>query len=123
MSTRVLIVEDLQRTQSLLADMFEHLGGFRTVACFATEAEARQWVADRPREWDLAVVDLVLAQGSGLGVIERCKAMAPGSTVVVFSSYATPGVRAHCLKLGADAVFEKDETSAFMAYCAAFHQA
>ena len=119
MSIRVLIVEDLKRTQSLLADMFEHLGGFAVVACHATEAEARQWVADHPGEWDLAVVDLVLAEGSGLGVIERCKAMSPRAKVVVFSSYATPGVRAHCLKLGADAVFEKDETSAFIAYCAA----
>ncbi len=119
MSIRVLIVEDLKRTQSLLADMFEHLGGFAVTACFATEAEARQWVAEHPGEWDFAVVDLVLAEGSGLGVIERCKAMSPLAKVVVFSSYATPGVRAHCLKLGADAVFEKDETSAFIAYCAA----
>lgn len=123
MATRVLIVEDYKRTQSLLADMFDHLGDFPLVGVFGTEAEARQWVADHPGDWDLAVVDLVLGQGSGLGVIERCKARAPDAKVVVFSSYATPGVRSHCLRLGADAVFEKDETAAFIAYCAALQSA
>jgi DNA-binding NarL/FixJ family response regulator len=117
--TRVFIVEDLKRTQSLLADLFDHLGGYEIVGTHATEAEAKAWLEEHSRDWDLAVVDLVLEQGSGLGVVERCRSRNPDGRVVVFSSYATPGVHAHCLRLGADAVFEKSETAPFIAYCAA----
>ncbi|HZN47119.1 MAG TPA: hypothetical protein VFB71_05820, partial [Ramlibacter sp.] len=49
-------------------------------------------------------------------VIRRCKAEPGGGQVVVFSSYATPGVRQHCLDLGADAVFDKSETRGFITW-------
>ena len=65
----------------------------------------------------LAVIDLVLEQGAGLEVIRRCRADPTGGKVVVFSSYATPGVREHCLELGADAVFDKHAPQEFIAWC------
>jgi hypothetical protein len=33
---------------------------------------------------------------------------------VVFSGYASPVLRQHCTRLGADAMFHKDETEAFV---------
>jgi DNA-binding NarL/FixJ family response regulator len=119
---RVLLVEDLKRTRSLMEDLFHSLGGFRVTGTTGTEAEAKLWLDERHGACDLVVVDLVLEQGSGLGVIERCRVRAPQAKVVVFSSYATPGVSAHCLRLGADAVFDKGEPSAFVAYCAGLVQ-
>lgn len=116
---RVFLVEDLKRTQSLIKDLFHSLGGFRVAAVASTEAEAKLWLEEHRGGWDLAVVDLVLDQGSGLGVIERCRCSSPAAKVVVFSSYATPGVSRHCRKLGADAVFDKAEPGAFVAWCAA----
>jgi CheY-like chemotaxis protein len=115
---RVFLVEDLKRTQSLIEDLFHSLGGFRVDAIASTEAEAKLWLDEHRDGWDLAVVDLVLEQGSGLGVIERCRRHSPAAKVVVFSSYATPGVDRHCRKLGADAVFDKAEPAAFVAWCA-----
>jgi DNA-binding NarL/FixJ family response regulator len=114
---RVFLVEDLQRMRGLLTDLFASLGGFRVVAAASTEAEARLWLDDNPRGWDLAVVDLVLEQGAGMNVISRCREQPDGGRIVVFSSYASPGVRQHCLDLGADAVFEKSETEAFISWC------
>jgi hypothetical protein len=39
--------------------------------------------------------------------------------VVVFSNFVTPGIKAHCLRLGADAAFDKNsELSDFAEYCA-----
>ena len=39
--------------------------------------------------------------------------------VVVLTNYATPDIRARCLELGADAVFDKsNELDDFFAYCA-----
>ena len=85
------------------------------------EAEAVLWLEDHPAGWDLALVDLVLEQGSGLGVVRRARRhAAPGAKVVVFSGYLTPAVRAHCLQLGADAAFDKAQTSDFIDWLARF---
>jgi DNA-binding NarL/FixJ family response regulator len=111
---RVFLVEDLQRMRGLLGELFDSMGGFTVVANASTEAEANLWLAEHPGGWDVAVVDLVLEQGAGMNVIRRCKSDPSGGRVVVFSSYATPGVRQHCLDLGADAVFDKSETGAFI---------
>jgi CheY-like chemotaxis protein len=115
---RVFLVEDLKSTQGLYADLFAALGGFRIVATVRTEAEANLWLEENPNGWDLAVIDLVLEQGTGMGVVARAKANPAAGRVVVLSSYATPGVRKHCLHLGADAVFDKGEASEFIRYCA-----
>lgn len=116
MELRVFLVEDLQRMRGLLADLFSSLGGFRIVAATSTEAEAKLWLDDHPGDWDVIVIDLVLDQGSGMEVIRRCAADPSGGKVVVFSSYATLGVRQHCMDLGAHAVFDKSETGAFISW-------
>jgi DNA-binding NarL/FixJ family response regulator len=113
---RVFLVEDLQRMRSLLADLFSSMGGLRVVGATSTEAEAKLWLEEHPSGWDVAVIDLVLEQGSGMEVVRRCKAEPGGGRIVVFSSYATAGVRQHCLDLGADAVFDKSETSGFITW-------
>ena len=114
MELRVFLVEDLQRMRGLLADLFSSMGGLQVVGSANTEAEARFWLGEHRGEWDVVVVDLVLEQGSGMEVIRSCKTQPGAGKVVVFSSYATPGVRQHCLDLGADAVFDKSETSGFI---------
>lgn len=116
MDLRVFLVEDLQRMRGLLGELFDSMGGLRVVAAAGTEAEANLWLDEHPGEWDIAVIDLVLEQGAGMNVIRRCRADPAGGQVVVFSSYATPGVRQHCLDLGADAVFDKTETSGFISW-------
>lgn len=87
------------------------------VATASTEAEAKLWLDDHRGQWDLAIVDLVLDQGAGMSVISQCRKDPTGGHIVVFSSYASPGVRQHCIDLGADAVFDKSETEAFIAWC------
>jgi DNA-binding NarL/FixJ family response regulator len=114
---RVFLVEDLHRMRSLLNDLFESMGGFKVVAMAGTEAEAKLWLDDHPGEWDVAIIDLVLEQGAGMNLIRICKAQDNGGRIAVFSSYASPGVRQHCLDLGADAVFDKSETEGFIAWC------
>lgn len=118
MEVRVFLVEDLKSTQGLINDLFLALGGFRIAATVTTEAEANLWLEENPNGWDLAVIDLVLDQGTGMGVIARAKALPVAGRVAVLSSYASPGVRKHCLRLGADAVFDKGEASEFIRYCA-----
>lgn len=112
-----MVVEDLSSTQRLMDELFSSLGSFRLAAMVATEAEAIFWLEEHPDDWDLAVIDLVLEQGTGMGVIGRAKSLPTAGKVVVLSSYASEGVRKHCLRLGADAVFDKSEASEFVRYC------
>ena len=66
----------------------------------------------------LAIVDLFLRQGSGLGVLAACRNRTAGQKMVVLSNYATPDVRMRCAQLGVDAVFDKsNEIDALVDYC------
>jgi DNA-binding NarL/FixJ family response regulator len=118
-TVRVFLVEDMKQVQGVLADLLASIGDFRLVQSTATEAEAKLWVSEHEQDWDLAIIDLVLDQGSGIGVIPRARAAADrhGGRVVVLSDYASDGIRSHCERLGADAVFLKSEMQEFMDYC------
>jgi DNA-binding NarL/FixJ family response regulator len=84
------------------------------VATASSEGEAKLWLEDHPGAWDVAVLDLVLQHGSGMGVIGPCREARADGQVAVFSSYVTPVIREHCLALGADAVFGKEDTTQFV---------
>ena len=118
MTVRVFLVEDMKHVQEIVADLLTSLGDFRLVKAIGNEAEARLWLVEHPGAWDLAVIDLVLDQGSGMGVVSRAReAAGRDGRVIVFSDYASDGIRKHCLRLGADAVFLKSQTQEFMDYC------
>lgn len=121
MAVRLLLVEDLPQMQAVVLDLLATVGDFKLVKAVATEAEANLWLDENQHQWDLAVVDLILEQGTGLGVVARSKMRLPGARVVVFSDYATDGIRKHCIKLGADAAFQKGtDMQAFLDYCGDF---
>jgi DNA-binding NarL/FixJ family response regulator len=111
---RLLLVEDLHSVRLLLRDLVRVIGGFEVVYETATEAEAKLWIDENAAAWDVAVVDLVLASGSGMTVVAHAKRVHPGAKIAVFSGYASEGIRSHCLRLGADQVFDKVQTEAFV---------
>lgn len=108
MGPSVVLVEDSPTQAAALRRVLDGLG-LPIAAIHQTEAQARLWLEENPDNWQVAVVDLVLEQGTGMGVIAKCRNRHRGAKVLVLSDYATPGIRAHCLKLGADAVFQKAE--------------
>lgn len=116
MDIRVFLVDDSEKTRRLFQDLLVGQG-FTFCGAAGTEAEANLWLDEHPGAWDLAIVDLLLEQGAGLGVIERCRRHSREARVAVFSAYATPGVRARCLELGADAVFDKTDLGSLLEFC------
>lgn len=114
------MVEDDHRVHGIVADLLGTLGDIKPVSTLTTEAEANLWLEENPRGWDLAVIDLVLDAGTGMGVLSKCKA-APGTgQVVVLSSYVSPAIEKHCKALGADQVFHKaTDMDRFIGYCSA----
>lgn len=123
-TVRLLLVEDLAQVREVMLDTLSLVGSFAMVHCAGTEAEANLWLEDHQGGWDLAVIDLVLDQGSGLSVVPRAHKLAgPGARVVVLSEFVTEGMRKHCLRIGADQVFQKStQMKSFLDYCTAVAQ-
>ncbi|MBU4422550.1 MAG: response regulator [Gammaproteobacteria bacterium] len=118
MKLRTYIVEDNATIRENLIGTLEELACVESVGASATEDEGKEWLTAHSAQWDLAIVDLFLRQGSGLGVLAACRTRQPGQKMVVLSNYATPDVRMRCAQLGVDAVFDKsNEIDALVDYC------
>jgi DNA-binding NarL/FixJ family response regulator len=112
------LVEDNRTIRDNLIPALEDLVDARIVGFAETERDATGWMASHASEWQLLVVDLFLKEGSGLGVLRSCKNRAPVQRAVVLSNYISPDIRARCMALGANAVFDKSkELDDFFDYC------
>lgn len=116
MTIRVFIVEDLPAMRQLLIELFASIGNYQVVGTASTEAEANLWIDESPSKWDLLIVDLILAEGSGLGVVPRARMRHPKCDVVVLSAFASPGIEKHLLANGVRAVFDKADSAALVAW-------
>ena len=115
---KTYIVEDNATIRVNLIATLEELASIQALGWAETETEAKGWLAQHDGRWDLAIVDLFLKEGSGLGVLEACRGRPSHQRVVVLSNYATPDMRKRCTQLGADAVFDKsNEIDALIEYC------
>ncbi|HYW58788.1 MAG TPA: response regulator [Polaromonas sp.] len=114
------LVEDNQTILENLIETLEEVALVKVVGHAATEAEATRWLSVHDGDWHLAVVDMFLQEGSGLGVLAGCQQRESYQKVVVLTNYATPEVRTRSMAMGADAVFDKsNELDEFFAYCVA----
>jgi two-component system, NtrC family, response regulator AlgB len=94
---RVLVVDDEKNIRSTLALALEGMG-----CAVGLAATAESALAQAGREaFDLALVDLKLAQGSGLDLIPRLIAENPGLDVVVITAYATIDTAVEAMRRGA----------------------
>jgi DNA-binding NarL/FixJ family response regulator len=114
------LVEDDRRVHGIVAKLLESIGDLRPVSTVTTEAEANLWLEENPLGWDLAVIDLILDAGTGMGVLSKCRTWSTGGRAVVLSNYLSPAIEKHCLALGADAVFHKaHDMDRFIRFCSA----
>lgn len=118
MRLKTYIVEDHPTIRENLIATLEELANVDVVGSADTENQGKAWLIEHPDGWDLAIVDLFLKQGSGLGVLAGCRHRSPQQKVVVLSNYATADIRQRCAQLGVDAVFDKSkEIDALVDYC------
>ena len=111
------VVEDNQEIQESLAGALEELTCVKVVGSAATEEGALEWVAAQ-KDWDILIVDLFLAGGSGMRLVQHVQRARPGQKIIVFSNYVNASVRKRCAQLGVDAVFDKStEIDALVDYC------
>lgn len=119
MSLTTYIVEDSSIIRENLISTLEEIAPVRVVGFAETEAEASRWLLLNNGDWELAIVDLFLKEGSGLGVLRDCRKRRAHQKVVVLTNYATQDIRERCANLGSDAVFDKcNELDQLFEYCA-----
>lgn len=104
---RAFVVEDSPLILENLQGLLEELGAVEVVASAAAESEACAWMDSRTNGCDVAIIDVFLASGSGLGILQHMKAYQAPPVRVVLTNYATADMRSRCMELGAEAVFDK----------------
>ena len=111
----MFVVEDAPDARAALAALFA-LHGFDVAGVATTEYAATEWLGNNVGGWDLAVIDLLLLEGSGFNVLQRFASAPSAGKVAVFSGYVTDAIRERCVKFGADAVFLKTDIPQFVAF-------
>ena len=117
-SLRAFIVEDSPVIRENLVATLEEMTPLRVVGTAEDEATAVRRLTDTSQPVDIAIIDIFLAQGSGMGVLKALLEAGTQVERVVLTNYATEDVRRHCMALGASKVFDKSgEIDALVEYC------
>lgn len=121
---RVLLVEDNAAVLENMQRMLRAMPKTEVVQVARTETQANDWLASHPNDWDVALVDLFLAEGHGFNVLQHCRKRLPHQRAVVVTNYTQDQARHYAAKAGADAVFDKScEMDALLAYLAGLNKA
>ncbi|MGJ7491761.1 response regulator [Variovorax sp. ZT4R33] len=123
MPVATFLVEDSPTIRDHLIPALRDLGNAEVVASADSERQATRWLRAHGHSCQLAVIDLFLKEGSGLGVLKACREARAPQRVVVLSNYATLEMRRQAFGLGAHAVFDKStELDELFAFCRAIAQ-
>ena len=105
---RVLLIEDSARLGAMLSDMLNELEQVEVIAIATREEQALGVLQENTV--DVAIIDLELQQGSGLGVLRALRNQ-PGiyglPETLVFSNYGHDVLRLRCAALGVRHFFDK----------------
>ncbi|MFO1271475.1 MAG: response regulator [Rubrivivax sp.] len=117
---KVFVVEDSATIRQNLVAALEEWAPVQVVGHADSAGDAIDHLLQSPPPCDLAILDVMLRQGSGIDVLNALRKAASPLRRVVLTNYATPLIRDHCLSLGADRVFDKSgEVDALLDYCGA----
>ena len=116
---KFFLVEDNAIIRENLTETLHEMTGAEVVGSADAEREATLWLCDPENDWDVALVDIFLKRGNGMQVVAALQACRRHRHVIVLSNYASTEIRSQCLRLGADAVFDKStELDDLIAFCA-----
>ena len=104
---RALLIEDNAIVLENLCAMLGEMSAVDVVGTVGAEDEACQWLDSRTQACDIAIVDMFLRGGNGIGVLKHMATYERPPERVVLTNYATEQVRSQCLSFGATAVFDK----------------
>ncbi len=112
------LVEDNPTIRAHLIATLEDLADIECVGFADNKADAVNWLREHASDWELALVDLFLRQGSGVGVLAELTQRSALQKVAVVSNYASNNMAQRCLELGCDRVFDKSaDIEVLIEYC------
>jgi DNA-binding NarL/FixJ family response regulator len=121
MPLRTILIEDSETIRENLIPTLAEMADALVIETAETASEAIAALDRHKQDWDLAIVDLFLKEGSGLGVLRAAQDRSPHQHMVVLTNYPTPEIRRRCRDLGADGVFDKStELEAFFDLCRSY---
>jgi len=106
---RMLLVEDSPLILTYLLNSFKSDGWYEEIISAGTEAEALL-LLDSGRLFDVAIVDIQLAQGTGLAVIRHLRSsISKEAYVLVLTNFALPIYEQAARTVGADEFLDKSK--------------
>lgn len=115
LTLRVWIIDDSLEVAAGLKELLSIDGQCEVVAHATSEQQALEWSFQNDAGFDVAIVDLLLHEGSGFAVLAHLQKYQPGK-VVVLSEYVSPAIAERCANLGAVAAFTKSQTGDCIRY-------
>lgn len=115
MKLRVFIVDDSPEIVDGLSELLSLDGRCEVVGRAVSEKLALEWSFHNEAGFDVAIVDLLLREGSGIPVLTHLTKYQPGK-VVILSEYVSPAVGERCKRLGAVAAFPKSRMQECIEY-------
>ena len=120
MPLSIYLIEDSAVIRATFIEFLEEQADAVAVGWADGEDQAVSWLLAPQHRWDVAIVDLFLAQGNGLGILRQVRQARLTQPMVVLTNYATADIKSRCLAQGATQVFDKStEIEAFMEFIAA----
>ena len=121
MPLHTILIEDSETIRENLIPTLAELANVQVMAVAERASEAIEALHRFGDEWDLAIVDLFLKEGSGLSVLRAAQSRSPHQHMLVLTNYPTAEIRRRCLALGADGVFDKStDLEAFFDRCQSY---
>lgn len=118
-SRHAFLVEDNPTIRENLIPTLAEIADVEVVATAEGQREAVKWLCRNRAQADMVILDLFLAEGSGIGVLVEVAREQVGLPIIVLTNYATADIRERCRALGAVALFDKSrELDGFLAFCA-----
>lgn len=102
---KVLIVEDSRLLRERIEKILSSIENVEVVGFVDSSESALQAIA--MQQPDLLLLDLALAKGSGVDVLQRAQVYLPKLTIMVLTNYAYQALRGACLRMGARYFFDK----------------
>lgn len=100
-----LIVDDSALVRRMLREILVQIEGTEVVGEFESPAPAIESIRSRPP--DIVLLDIQLANGSGLEVLRIVRMEHPSVKVMVFTNFSESVYRKRCLEAGAYAFYDK----------------
>ncbi len=102
----VLLIDDHRMFTDLLALTLDMQDDLHCVGAAHTVQDGLQWAASEP--FDVAVVDLQLPEGGGLGLIGPLLELRPAARIIVLTAHPRADLAQRALDTGAAAFLAKD---------------